>query len=252
MRRNACQPGRREGGRVRRTILPAIVVLAGAVLLGCLLLARLYSDEVASLVLALVAALQDRQAGGWLLFAAVQTMVATVGFLPASLLGIAAGSLYGIGAGFALSGVSTMLGAVAAFQISRSVARPLIQRMLAGRPRLQNLDAMVRRDGWRLVCLLRMSPVMPFAATSYLLGLSPVGWPPYLAGTMAALPALLGFVCVGHFAGAGVTAWQDGAGPWRWVFLGLGAAATVALTLRIGWLVRRAGLLRAPPGEHLK
>ena len=234
--------------RVRLAALLVVAVVVG----GGLIAAWVFADRLAPLSTAAFATLRDRESGSWLLFTAVQVVVATIGIIPASLLGIAAGSLYGISAGFAISTFSTMLGAVIAFQLSRSVFRPLIARLLARRPRLQALDGLVRQDGWRLVCLLRMSPVMPFAATSYVLGLSPIGWRGYLLGTTAALPALLGFVCVGHFAGAGVAAWQDGAGPWRWTLLGVGAAATIVLTLRIGSLGRRAGLLRAPPGEHLK
>jgi uncharacterized membrane protein YdjX (TVP38/TMEM64 family) len=57
------------------------------------------------------------------------------------------------------------------------------------------------QDGWRLVCVLRVSPVMPFAMTSYALGLTGISQRAYLLGTLAALPALLGYVTVGALAG---------------------------------------------------
>jgi uncharacterized membrane protein YdjX (TVP38/TMEM64 family) len=50
-----------------------------------------------------------------------------------------------------------------------------VERLAALRPRLRNLDALIARDGWKLVCLLRVSPIMPFSATSLALGLSPIG-----------------------------------------------------------------------------
>ena len=53
------------------------------------------------------------------------------------------------------------------------------------------LDRSVAAEGWRLVCLMRLSPVMPFAPTSYALSLSSVRLADYLIGTLAALPALL-------------------------------------------------------------
>lgn len=118
---------------------------------------------------------------GRVLFSAVQVLVAVSGILPASMLGVAAGVLYGLPAGFAVSGASTLAGAVLAFALSRSVLRPAVARFLAGRPRLRELDGMVARDGWRMACLLRVSPVMPFAAASYALGLSSIGLRDYMA-----------------------------------------------------------------------
>jgi uncharacterized membrane protein YdjX (TVP38/TMEM64 family) len=125
-------------------------------------------------------------------FALLQAFIALSGILPASLLGIAAGTIYGVVPGLALAAISTLAGAMLAFLLSRSAFRPAIERLCARKPRLRNLDARIGRDGWKLVCLLRLSPVMPFAPTSYLLGLSSIGMRDYLVGTLASLPALLG------------------------------------------------------------
>ena len=54
--------------------------------------------------------------------------------------------------------------------------------------------------------LLRASPLTPFVATSYLLGLSAISVRDYMLGTLAALPALLGYVSLGAFARAGLSA----------------------------------------------
>ena len=177
---------------------------------------------------------------GWLAFALVQMLVAAVGFLPASLLGVAAGALYGVASGFELSALATMAGAALSFWLSRSAFRPVVQGWISRRRNLAGLDGALAREGWRLVALVRVNPVMPFAPASFVLGLSGVGWRDYLLGTVAALPALLLYVGIGGFADAGIAAWQSGAGGLRFGLLAVGAAATAALTLRIGWLVRRA------------
>ena len=123
-------------------------------------------------------------------------------------------------------------------------------RFLARRPRLRELDGMVARDGWRMACLLRVSPVMPFAATSYALGLSSIGLRDYVIGTLAAMPALFGYVLLGTLAGSGMAVWSSSPlGGWMLAF---GAAATLVLTLRVGQLVAR--VVRpapAPFGEDL-
>ena len=56
---------------------------------------------------------------------------------------------------------------------------------------------------------------MPFVATSYLLGLSAISLRDYMLGTLAALPALLGYVSLGAFSRAGVSASTGAAGPFQ-------------------------------------
>ena len=140
-----------------------------------------------------------------------------------------------------LAAVGTMAGATVSFALSRSLFRDAIARRLARRPEFSRFDELLAQDGWRIVCLLRISPVMPFAATSYALGMSAVGIEAYLIGTAASLPALAGYVYLGTLADAGLSAWTTGAAPLRWAMLGLGALATVALTV-VGYRIGRRAL----------
>ncbi len=227
----------------------AVVLLAlGLVAVG--VLAGHSPDLLVSRMEGGLQAVRDLGGAGRMLFAAVQVLVAVSGILPASMLGVAAGVLYGLHAGFLVSGASTLAGAVLAFALSRSVLRPAVAKFLARRPRLRELDGMVARDGWRMACLLRVSPVMPFAATSYALGLSSIGLRDYVIGTLAAMPALFGYVLLGTLAGSGMAVWSSRPlGGWM---LALGVIATLVLTLRVGQLVAR--VLRpaaAPLGEDL-
>jgi uncharacterized membrane protein YdjX (TVP38/TMEM64 family) len=141
-----------------------------------------------------------------------------------------------------------LLGALLAFLASRTLLRGFAERMLAGRPRLRDLDETIAREGWRIICLLRMSPVMPFSATSYALGLSSVTTRDYMIGTLAAMPALFGYVLLGSLTQSGVALWSAGGGPIRLGLLGLGVAATALLTLRLGQITRKAGLFQSRAG----
>lgn len=216
----------------------AICVLAGAV--GAI--ARPAEMQAA------VGALLDLARGsgrfGVALFVIAQVLVAVSGILPASLLGAAAGAIYGLEAGFALAAFSTLLGAYIAFAAARGFMREFAQRVLRGRPRLRELDEMLAGDGWRIVCLLRMSPVMPFSATSYALGLSSVRPTDYLIGTLAAMPALFGYVLLGSLTQDWLQAGSSGANPIRLALLGLGIVATIGLTLRLGHFARKAGVFQ--------
>jgi uncharacterized membrane protein YdjX (TVP38/TMEM64 family) len=169
----------------------------------------------------------------WLMFGAAQIGVAALGVLPASLMAAGAGAAFGFGPGFLLSSIGTMTGGWLAFALSRSALRPFIARLLERGPAMA-FDRAIADDGWRFVCLLRVSPLMPFAATSYGLGLTGVSHRAFLKGTLASFPALAGYVAVGAFASI------PGAGLLHMAFIGAGVAATLALGLRINTLLRRA------------
>jgi uncharacterized membrane protein YdjX (TVP38/TMEM64 family) len=187
---------------------------------------------------AMVQALRNLGFGGAIVFGIMQVFVAVSGILPASLLGVVAGAIYGLVPGFFLAAVSTMAGAMLAFLLSRSLFRPTVERVIATRPQLRNFDDSIARDGWRLACLLRISPVMPFSVTSYVLGLSSIDLRSYTIGTLTSLPPLCGYVFIGTLADASLSAWMTGAGPLRWILLGLGVAATLVLIVRLGQIVR--------------
>jgi uncharacterized membrane protein YdjX (TVP38/TMEM64 family) len=179
---------------------------------------------------------------GALAFVILQISVAVSGILPASLLGVAAGAIYGLVPGFLLAAVSTLAGAMLSFFLGRSLFRSTVERLAARRPRLRNLDARIARDGWRLVCLLRVSPIMPFSATSLALSLSAISLHDYAIGTLASLPALCGYVFIGTLADTGLSAWSTGASLIRWVLLGIGGLATLVLVLRFGQIAMKLGL----------
>lgn len=222
----------------------ALLVVAGTVLSGAGL------ADVAKTMQAALHWAQALRGVGWIAFAALQILIVASGVLPASLAGMAAGAVYGVVLGFGLAASSTMAGAVLTLAISRSLARGWIEHFLRLRPRLRNLDRMLAHDGVRMVILLRLSPVMPFAATSYALGLSSVSVRDYVLGTCASLPALLGYVFLGQLAATGLDAGE--AGWLHWTLLAVAAVATVALTLRVGQLLMRANSVPDPLRDAAK
>jgi uncharacterized membrane protein YdjX (TVP38/TMEM64 family) len=227
--------GWRSSGRGLLTV--GLVGLAGLGIAAWISPAKLLAATEASMLV-----LRTLGFRGAVLFGILQVLVAVSGILPASLLGVAAGGIYGLLPGFLLAAVSTMVGSLVAFFLSRSLFRPIVQQLIAKRPRLRNFDALIAQDGLRLVCLLRISPVMPFAVTSYMLGLSSIDLRSYAIGTLASLPALCGYVFVGTLADASLSGWMSGADQLRWISLGIGGAATLVLTACLGRIVRRVGV----------
>ncbi|MDI2113683.1 TVP38/TMEM64 family protein [Commensalibacter nepenthis] len=138
----------------------------------------------------------------------IQIIIALCGVLPASSAAFVSGLIYGIWKGFFLSAIATLIGALISFYLSRSIFRSHIEKILKKSSRMQKLDHLLYLDGWKLICLLRISPIMPFALTSYALGLTSISVRSYLIGTLASLPALLGYVVMGHIANTEVNALQ--------------------------------------------
>ena len=227
-------------GRGRLAIVALLLGAVAAVALAGIVLARARPDE--TLRIAHVLSNLDHAAGGagWLVVAAAEVAAALCGIVPASVIAVAAGTIYGTVPGFLVCAPAILVGALIAFQLSRSVLRRRVTGLIAGDRRLAGLDAAVARDGWRLVFLLRLSPVMPFALTSYALGLTALDPVPYLIGTTASLPPLLLYTGLGSFARHGIATVSAGSGFLRLVVPAISLVATVLLVFRVGRLVTGA------------
>src|SRR5208283_5457953 len=146
--------------QVRRVLLLCIVAL----LILCLASAILWPHLLFHRIEGLLRATRDLGTTGWVLFTCAQMVVALSGVLPASMICMLAGATCGFGLGFVIAAVGTMGGAILSFALSRSLFRTSIERMLSRHSRLENIDQIIAHDGWKIVCLLRISPLMPFAA----------------------------------------------------------------------------------------
>ena len=80
--------------------------------------------------------------------------------LPAGVLVVGSGFLFGLWRGFLLALTGHLLGAAGAFWISRTFARGFIERHLASRPQWRALDLAIEREGWKIVFLSQFSPLV--------------------------------------------------------------------------------------------
>jgi uncharacterized membrane protein YdjX (TVP38/TMEM64 family) len=217
-------------------LLPVLI----AVILAALCFSVFLGRDFATAIISITAKLRGLGIFGWLIFAVAQAVIALIGILPASLLGVAAGAVYGVLNGFIASAIGLIAGALIAFGLSRSAFRPMIAGLVGKSRRLSAFDNLLTKDRWRIVLLLRVSPVMPFSLTSYALGLSGVAMRDYLIGLLGSLPALLGYVIIGALGASTLAARSQGAAFVHITLLVLGAAATLALTIHLSRLLARA------------
>jgi uncharacterized membrane protein YdjX (TVP38/TMEM64 family) len=166
-------------------------------------------------------------------------VVACVAFIPGSLLTLAAGAVFGLVEGVVIVFVGATLGAAAAFLIARYLARGLVERKLAGNARFAAIDRAIGSEGFKIVALLRLSPVFPFTLLNYALGLTEVRLVDYVLASIGMLPGTILYVYYGDVAAiaGGVTVHH---GPEYYVVLVLGLVAAIAATAMITRVARRA------------
>jgi uncharacterized membrane protein YdjX (TVP38/TMEM64 family) len=181
--------------------------------------------------------------GPWgpLAFIAGYTVV-TVAVMPAFLLTLAAGAIWGFWLGLLLAMSGAVCGATCSFLGARSVLRGVVQRYVKRHPRLVAIDRAVEQEGARLVFLLRLSPAVPFVLLNYVLGVSRISLRDHFIGLFGMIPTAAMYVYAGKVAGD-LTALATGAatprGTTYYLLLSLGLVATIVATLLVTRAARR-------------
>ncbi|MCC6491180.1 MAG: TVP38/TMEM64 family protein [Candidatus Hydrogenedentes bacterium] len=162
--------------------------------------------------------------------------------LPGFILTVGAGALFGVVMGTIVVSIAETLGATAAFLIARYLARDVVAARLAASKRLTALDEAIASRGWKIVALLRLSPVFPWTVINYALGLTRISLPQYVLASWAGmLPGTVLYVYAGSLAGglAALDPEDTSRGPAEWVLYVAGILITAALTLYLADLARR-------------
>jgi uncharacterized membrane protein YdjX (TVP38/TMEM64 family) len=223
-------------------ILIGIAILAGAA-------ALLFSGQrAAALLPALSRWIEERGALAPMLFALVY-VVATVLLVPGSILTLAAGALFGIWKGTLIVLLAASAGACLAFLIARYLARERVAARVQRDARFAGIDRAIGASGWKIVALLRLSPVFPFNLLNYALGLTSVRLRDYALACVAMLPGTLLYVYYGRVIGdvAALAAGERAApGTSYYVLLAVGLLATIVVTAILARIARRELARRAP------
>src|SRR5438552_10735378 len=77
-------------------------------------------------------------------------IVATVFFIPGSVLTLGAGAVFGVGLGSVCVSISATLGATAAFLVGRYLARDAIARKIEKNEKFAAIDRAVADEGWKI------------------------------------------------------------------------------------------------------
>lgn len=172
--------------------------------------------------------------------------LATILFLPGSLLTLGGGFLFGLAWGTVYVFFAATLGATFAFLIGRYLARNWISHKIANNPKFQAIDQAIAKAGLKIVFLTRLSPIFPFNLLNYALGVTQVSLSDYVIGSLGMIPGTLLYVYIGSLAGslAQLSMTDIKADPQtitlQWAIKILGFLATLGVTLYITKIAKRA------------
>jgi uncharacterized membrane protein YdjX (TVP38/TMEM64 family) len=166
-----------------------------------------------------------------LAFLAAAFVAGALLFIPRPPLCVAGGILFGLSA-FPVALVSSTVGAILAFLISRYLFRSSFLKAINRRPKSKwrAIKDAVDIEGWRIVGLLRLASPVPGTATNYLFGLTRISLWQYTAATIAGLmPQTFLFVYLGTTGNAALRAES-------WFKFGV-MLASVGFALAVCWLI---------------
>ncbi len=173
---------------------------------------------------------------------AIGYIVYTLGYavaglvVPASVLTIGAGALFGFVGGTIVVAIGATLAATIAFFLARTVLRKRVERMAAHNPKFAAVDRAIAREGPKIVVLVRLAAVFPFLFMNYAFGLTGIRPMQYIVATfIGILPGTIAFVSLGAAGAAATTANRT-----KTIFMIVGAVIALAVSIYVGRVAKRA------------
>lgn len=170
-------------------------------------------------------------------------IIATVAFLPGSILTLGAGVVFGVILGSVYVFIGATLGATAAFLVGRYLARRWVAQKIADNQKFAAIDRAVGKEGLKIVLLTRLSPIFPFNLLNYAFGITGVSLKDYFIGSVGMIPGTIMYVYIGSLAGdlatIGTEA-QPSNSNLQWTLRIVGLIATIAVTVYVTRIARKA------------
>jgi uncharacterized membrane protein YdjX (TVP38/TMEM64 family) len=174
--------------------------------------------------------------------------------LPAGLLGVSAGWAYGLYLGWLMVLTGNVLGAAIAFLLSRYLLRGRIEKKFRGHPRFEAFDAIINREGAKIVFFSQLNPLFPTSLFNYIYGITSLTFRrTMLWVALGQAPGLFLYAYLGSLSQESLEAMQRNGGdvtlmalqqdvvdsPLRWALWGIGLVMTIVMTVWLGKLADR-------------
>ncbi|KAE8734119.1 SNARE associated Golgi protein family isoform 2 [Hibiscus syriacus] len=186
----------------------------------------------------------DNDLGTWgPLALAIAYIPLTILAVPASVLSLGGGYLFGLPVGFIADSIGSTLGAGAAFLLGKTIGKSLVLSKLRDYPQFRLAAIAIQRSGFKIVLLLRLAPLVPFSVLNYLLSVTPISFGEYmLASWLGMVPITLALVYVGTTVKdlSDVTHGWNEFSTSHWAFLMLSLVASVVLMVCVTKVAKTA------------
>lgn len=234
-----------EEGTLRDTAFKGSIV-AGLLLIGVVggvgAASYIYREQISAFLLEFSDFIEGYGAAGYVLFVAAYAGLEVLA-IPAIPLTMSAGLLFGTFTGTILVSIAGTIAATAAFLIARYLVRDRILKLAEGNKKFLAIDKAIGENGFRVVALLRLSPLLPFSLGNYLYGLTSVKLVPYVLGSwLGMLPGTWAYVSAGAVGRAIIQEAENplNGGPEQLLTLGIGILITVIAATYVSRLAKDA------------
>lgn len=172
--------------------------------------------------------------------------LATVLFIPGTIATLGGGVIFGVIWGSVYVFIAATLGATSAFLIGRYLCRGWVAKQIEGHAKFKAIDEAIATEGFKIVFLTRLSPIFPFNLLNYFFGITQVSLNDYFLGSIGMIPGTIMYVYLGSLAGdlamisTATHHTNSQAEAAQWVFRVVGFIATVAVTIYVAQIAKKA------------
>lgn len=168
-------------------------------------------------------------------------IVCCVAFLPAFLLTVSAGAIFGFWWGSVIVIIGATLGATAAFLLGRTVLRHRVETMIEGNKKFAAVDKAIATEGVKILLLVRLGGFPPFTWVNYAFGLTGIRLLPYVLTTLIGIiPGTMAFTYAGS---VGAALAKGGGNRITLIITAIGAIVVSIVVARIASrAIKRAGV----------
>lgn len=116
--------------------------------------------------------------------------------IPSNVVALVGGTVFGPIKGFILTMIGFYISGTVAFYIARILGKEFVDRIVKNK--LLKLDNNMEKNGFKILFLLRLPPILPFDPLSYACGLSKISYKDFiLASLLGVIPETLCYSIIG-------------------------------------------------------
>ena len=165
--------------------------------------------------------------------------VCNVLLLPGGIVAIGSGLFFGLWWGFFFNMIGNAIAAAVAFGISRALGRQWVEKRFFHDRKWVALDALIARDGWKIIFLSQVHPLFPTSLLNYLYGITRIRFGTTMLWiALGQAPGLFLYAYVGTLAQFGLKILHGTSRPFphEYLFWIGGFVLTLAVTIALARL----------------